>query len=50
MTADAIDFRTIGDDMQAVIVTLAAGGPLGEKRGEGSVLGALGDLLDGDSR
>lgn len=28
---------------------LAAGGPLGEKRGEGSVLGGLGGLLDGDN-
>lgn len=29
---------------------IAAGGPMGKQREEGSVLGALGGLLDGDNR
>ena len=45
MKCHEVDHKLIGDDMQIVEVELEAGG---SRKGEGSVLGRLGGLIDGD--
>ncbi|EQB94273.1 MULTISPECIES: hypothetical protein [Geobacillus] len=46
MNAHEIDYRLYGDDMQFVEIAAPSAG--GRSVGEGSILGGIGDWLDGD--
>ncbi|GEM_PF-2206589 len=53
-TAHEVDYRIFGDDMQFVEVELdpqeaAVAETGGKRKGEGSILGGIGNLLDGDN-